>query len=111
MLKIVKSGKGGVRLKPNDKSAEEGAKRAEDKAKKAKANAKTDEEKVCLYVCVCMCARLACGYDTLLPEWIYMMVYRRRESHRRKHPTNVRVRVCEERKVFLFEDPLVRVSE
>lgn len=46
MLKIVKSGKGSVRLQSKDKTADERAKRAEDKAKKAKANARTDEEKV-----------------------------------------------------------------
>lgn len=46
MLKSIKSGKGTVRLKPNDKTAEERATRAAEKAKKAKANAKTNEEKV-----------------------------------------------------------------
>ena len=46
MLKTIKSGKGSVKLKSSDKTAEEKAKRAEEKAKKAKANAKTDEEKV-----------------------------------------------------------------
>ena len=46
MLKTVKTGKGKVRLKSNDKSAEDGAQRALEKAKKAKANAETDAEKV-----------------------------------------------------------------
>ncbi|CAM9151439.1 unnamed protein product [Pylaiella littoralis] len=46
MLRTIKSGKGSVRLKPSDKSVEEGAVRAVEKAKQAKANAKTDAEKV-----------------------------------------------------------------
>ncbi|CAM9511012.1 unnamed protein product, partial [Ectocarpus fasciculatus] len=46
MLRTIKSGKGSVPLKSNDKSQEEGVARAVEKAKKAKANAKTDEEKV-----------------------------------------------------------------
>eukprot|EP00752_Nemacystus_decipiens_P006145 g5543.t1 len=46
MLRIIKSGKGSVKLKPNDKTSEEDVKEAEQKAKKAKANAKTDREKV-----------------------------------------------------------------
>lgn len=49
MLRTIKSGKGSVRLKPSDKSVEEGAVRAVEKAKQAKANAKTDAEKVRLY--------------------------------------------------------------
>lgn len=58
MLKLVRSGNGQVRLKPNDKSAEEGAKRAQEKAKKAKANARTDEEKV--WVCVSVVSVWVC---------------------------------------------------
>ncbi|CAN0323358.1 unnamed protein product, partial [Hapterophycus canaliculatus] len=46
MLKIVKSGKGSVRLKSSDKSVEEKATKAIEKAKAAKAKAVTDEEKV-----------------------------------------------------------------
>lgn len=47
MLALVKKGKGSkIVLKSSDKSAEEGASRALEKAKQAKANAKTDAEKV-----------------------------------------------------------------
>ncbi|CAN0211366.1 unnamed protein product [Ectocarpus sp. 4 AP-2014] len=46
MLRTIKSGKGSVLLKSNDKSQDEGAMRALEKAKKVKANAKTDAEKV-----------------------------------------------------------------
>ncbi|CAB1104174.1 unnamed protein product [Ectocarpus sp. CCAP 1310/34] len=46
MLRTIKSGKGSVPLRSNDKSQEESAARALEKAEKAKANAKTDEEKV-----------------------------------------------------------------
>lgn len=48
MLKSVKSGKGSVRLKSSDKSVEEGANRAVEKAKEAKAKAESDAEKVCI---------------------------------------------------------------
>lgn len=45
MLKTIKTGKGSVKLKSNDKSAEERSTKAIEKAKKAKANAETDEDK------------------------------------------------------------------
>lgn len=46
MLKVIRTGKGTIKLKSSDKSAEEKAIRAADRAKAAKATAKTDTQKV-----------------------------------------------------------------
>lgn len=89
MLKTVKSGKGSVRLKSSDKSVEEKANKAIEKAKAAKAKAVTDEEKVCFFFLQFLDGYKTCRLSmtfssrctSVAPLWLVECFFYQRCSH------------------------------